>query len=53
MILKDKTFVAVTHRNAILTICDRVLVLDQGKLIADTTPEKLGIKTSGSANESK
>lgn len=51
--LKDKTFVAVTHRNAILTICDRVLVLDQGKLIADTTPEKLGIKTSGSANESK
>jgi len=38
---KDKTVVAVTHRNSILEITDRVLIFDDGKIIADTTPSKM------------
>lgn len=41
---KDKTMMIVTHRNPILTMVDRVFVLDNGKIISDQTPEKLGIK---------
>ena len=44
--LKGKTSILVTHRNTLLSICDRVIVLEQGKIIADTTPAQLGIKTS-------
>lgn len=39
----DKTLLAITHRNPILSLMDRVIVLEQGKVIADTTPEKLGL----------
>lgn len=38
---KDRTMIMVTHRNTLLELADRVLVMDQGKIIADTTPEKL------------
>jgi ATP-binding cassette subfamily C protein LapB len=38
---KDKTVIMVTHRNSLLELADRVLVLDQGKIIADTTPAAL------------
>ena len=38
---RDKTMIVVTHRNSILQIVDRVLVMDGGMVIADTTPEKL------------
>ena len=41
---KKKTMLIVTHRNAILSIVDRVLVLENGKIITDQTPEQLGIK---------
>ena len=41
---KDKTMMIVTHRNPILTMVDRVFVLENGKIISDQTPEKLGIK---------
>ena len=34
----------VTHRNPILAMVDRVLVLENGKIITDQTPEQLGIK---------
>ena len=44
--LKGKTSILVTHRNTLLSLCDRVIVLEQGKIIADTTPAQLGIKTS-------
>ena len=37
----DKTMVMVTHRNTLLELADRVLVIDQGAIVADTTPEKL------------
>ncbi len=36
-----RTLVMVTHRNTLLELADRVLVMDQGAIIADTTPEKL------------
>lgn len=41
---RKKTMLIVTHRNAILSIVDRVLVLENGKIITDQTPEQLGIK---------
>ena len=36
-----RTLVMVTHRNTLLELADRVLVMDQGAIITDTTPEKL------------
>ena len=41
---KDKTMLIVTHRNPILTMVDRVFVMDNGNIITDQTPEQLGIK---------
>jgi ATP-binding cassette subfamily C protein LapB len=40
----DKTMLIVTHRNPILTMVDRVFVLENGQIVADQTPEKLGLK---------
>ena len=37
----SRTLVMVTHRNTLLELADRVLVMDQGAIVADTTPEKL------------
>lgn len=34
-IIADKTFVLVTHRRALLSLVDRILLLDQGRLVAD------------------
>jgi ATP-binding cassette subfamily C protein LapB len=42
--LDKRTLVAVTHRNTVLSLCDRVLVMDRGAVIADTTPERLKAK---------
>jgi ATP-binding cassette, subfamily C, bacterial LapB len=36
-----KTMLMVTHRNTLLEIADRVLVIDQGAIVADTTPEQI------------
>ena len=41
---KEKTMLIVTHRNSILSMVDRVFVVENGKIIADQTPEQLGIK---------
>jgi len=40
----DKTMLIVTHRNPILTMVDRVFVLENGTIVADQTPQQLGIK---------
>jgi ATP-binding cassette subfamily C protein LapB len=40
----DKTMLIVTHRNPIMTMVDRVLVLEKGQVVADSTPEQLGVK---------
>ena len=44
--LKNRTLVVVTHRNSLLKLADRVLVFDQGAIVADTTPERLQQKSS-------
>ena len=41
---KSKTMLIVTHRNPILSMVDRVFVLENGQIISDQTPEQLGIK---------
>ena len=38
---EKRTFITVTHRNNLLQLADRVLVMDQGKVVADTTPDQL------------
>lgn len=42
-LIENRTLVCVTHRNAILSIVDRVLIVENGKITMDTTPEKLGV----------
>ena len=37
---KDKTLVVVTHKIALLSLCQRVVVVEQGKIIWDDTIEK-------------
>lgn len=41
---EEKTMLVVTHRNPILSIVDRVFVMENGQIIADQTPQQLGIK---------
>jgi len=42
-----RSMVIVTHRNTLLDIVDRVLVVDEGKILADTTPEQLKAQGQG------
>lgn len=44
----EKTMMIVTHRNPILSMVDRVFVIENGKIITDQTPEQLGIKKASS-----
>lgn len=37
----ERTMVVITHRNSILDLVDRVLVMDEGAIVMDTTPQKL------------
>jgi ATP-binding cassette, subfamily C, bacterial LapB len=39
--LNDRTMVAVTHRNTLLNLVTRVLVMDQGNIILDSPPSEL------------
>lgn len=41
--ISGRSAIIVTHRSAVLALVDRVLVLDAGRIIADTTPDKLGV----------
>jgi ATP-binding cassette subfamily C protein LapB len=43
-VCSDKTMLIVTHRNPILVMVDRVLILENGQIVADQTPEQLGMK---------
>ena len=36
-----RTLVIVTHRNSILELVDRVLIMDKGSIAMDTTPQKI------------
>ena len=39
--LSGRTLIAVTHRNTVLSLCDRVLIMDKGAVISDTTPDQI------------
>ena len=39
--LQKRTMIMITHRNSILELADRVLVIDGGSVLMDTTPERL------------
>ena len=39
--MDEKTLIAITHRNTLVKLASRVLVIDRGLLVADDTPEKL------------
>ena len=40
----EKTMLIITHRNPIFSMVDRVFVLENGNIVADQTPQQLGIK---------
>ncbi len=40
-LLKNKTFVIVTHRPALLTLVDRLIVMDKGRIALDGPKEKV------------
>ncbi len=44
--LKSRTLLVVTHRNSLLRLADRVLVMDQGAIVTDTTPDRLQAQSS-------
>lgn len=44
-IIKDKTLVLVTHKTSLLKLVDRVIILENGKVVADGTKEEI-FKTS-------
>lgn len=41
----QRTLIMITHRNTLLELADRVLVMDQGMIVADITPEQLRAQT--------
>ena len=41
---QNKTMLVVTHRNPILRMVDRVFVFENGSIVADQTPEQIGVK---------
>ena len=45
--IADRTMIMITHRNSILELADRVLVLDNGNILSDTTPQQLRAQTVG------
>lgn len=46
--IKDKTFVVVTHKPSILKLVDRVLVVDNGKIVMDGPKNEVLAKIMGS-----
>ena len=42
---KKRTMIMVTHRNSILELAERVIVIDSGSVLMDTTPERLKAQT--------
>ncbi len=39
--IKDKTFILITHKGAMLSLVDRVIVIDGGKVVADGPRDKV------------
>ena len=40
----NKTMLIVTHRNSLLSVVDRVFVLENGRIVTDQTPAQLGLQ---------
>jgi len=40
-ILKNKTLLLISHRNSMLTLVDRLIVMDEGKIVADGPRDKV------------
>ena len=38
---QDKTLIVVTHRSSLLSLVDRIIVLDNGKIVADGPKQKV------------
>jgi ATP-binding cassette subfamily C protein LapB len=39
--IKGKTFIMITHKQAMLSMVDRLILLDQGRVIADGPRDKV------------
>lgn len=39
--VKDKTLVLITHRQSLLTLVDRLILMDQGRIVADGPRDKV------------
>lgn len=50
-IVKDKTLILVTHRPSVLSLVDRLIVMDDGKVIADGSKEEVLKVLSGNKNK--
>ncbi len=45
-IVKDETLILITHKTSILSLVDRVIILDDGKIIADGPKEQIFSKAN-------
>ena len=39
--IKDKTFIMITHKHTMLPLVDRLILMDQGKVIIDGPRDKV------------
>jgi ATP-binding cassette subfamily C protein LapB len=49
-IVKDRTVIIVTHRPSLLSVVDRIVVLDQQRIVADGAKEKVLAMLAGSGS---
>ncbi len=45
--IKDKTFILITHRQHLLSLVDRLILIDQGRIVADGPRDKVLAALSG------
>jgi ATP-binding cassette subfamily B protein/ATP-binding cassette subfamily C protein LapB len=50
-IVEDKTLIVITHRFTALNLVDRVIVLSEGKIVADGPKDKILAALKGKNNE--
>ena len=50
-IAKDQALVVSTHRHNMLSICDRLIVIDAGKIVADGPRDAVLGKLSAASNQ--
>jgi ATP-binding cassette subfamily C protein LapB len=49
--VKDKTFILITHRQHLLALVDRLILVDQGKVIADGPRDQVLRALSGGGKQ--